>query len=98
MEERGQILEENHPQNLLDGSLKYYSGESEVIVRLRELFPACKIFSRAGVVSVCHDKTWFSWHYESWAPEQQLDTLTEYVEKHFQIKRLKCRNEAKDTG
>ena len=72
--------------------MRYYSGESEVIVRLRELFPECKVCAKDGYVSVCHNKVWFTWKYEVWAPEQQLDTLTEYVEKHFGIKRLKCRN------
>ena len=72
--------------------MKYYCGESEVIVTLRELFPDCNIVAKNGAVSVKYDKVWFTWEYGMLAPEQQLDTLAGYIEKHFRIKRLKCRN------
>jgi len=65
--------------------MKYYCGESEVIVRLRELFPDCEISSRNGSVYVRYNKIWFGFKYEMLAPEQQLDTLVQSICKHFRL-------------
>lgn len=74
--------------------MKYYCGEPELVLRLREIFPDTKVSRnpKEGTVSVCYGKTWRTWDYQVMSPEQQLDTLTRYIERHFGIKGIKSRN------
>jgi len=73
-------------RNICDEELmKYFCGESEVIVRLREIFPDLKISASNGTGSVCYNKNWFAWNYEMLAPEQQLDTLVGNICHHFRL-------------
>ena len=78
----------------MDECMKYFCGEPEIVVKLREMFPTMKMSRSPGTGSlwVCHKKVWKEWQYEAMAPEQMLDTMVDNVERHFGVKALKSKN------